>query len=90
MVLSSLLASVLAIVAASGGGGLSPEPRSQDPIRVLSSSYEIHFPGEVVLTLEAEAEADRLVRGIPLHNEVIQWFQDICNELNIPYQLEIH
>ena len=37
---------------------------------------------------EAEAEADRLVRGIPLHNEVVQWFKDICNELNVPYMLE--
>ena len=33
---------------------------------------------------EAEAEQDRRARGIPLHPEVIQWFQDICSELAIP------
>ena len=36
---------------------------------------------------EAEEEADRRERGIPLHNEVIQWFRDICGELSIPYIL---
>ena len=36
---------------------------------------------------EAEAEQDRRVNGIPLHKEVVQWFQDICNEMDIPYIL---
>ena len=33
---------------------------------------------------EYEAEQDRRANGIPLHKEVIQWFEDICNELSIP------
>ena len=36
---------------------------------------------------EAEAEQDRRANGIPLHKEVVQWFQDICNEMAIPYIL---
>ena len=36
---------------------------------------------------EAEEEAKRKVDGIPLHPEVIEWFQDICGELSIPYIL---
>ena len=57
MVLLSLIATFLAVAAASGGDGLSPDRSSPGPIRVLSSSYQINFPDEVVLTLEAEAEA---------------------------------
>ena len=37
--------------------------------------------------LEVEATQDRQANGIPLHKEVVQWFQDICNELGIPYSL---
>ena len=36
---------------------------------------------------EAEMELDRRVNGIPLHIEVIQWFQDTCSEMSIPYIL---
>ena len=36
---------------------------------------------------EWEAEQDRRANGIPLHREVIEWFQDICNEMAIPYIL---
>ena len=36
---------------------------------------------------EAETVQDRSVNGIPLHKEVVQWFQDICNEMSIPYIL---
>lgn len=37
--------------------------------------------------LEWEAEQDRRANGIPLHREVVEWFQDICNEMDIPYVL---
>ena len=37
--------------------------------------------------VEAEVEQYRRANGIPLHKEVIQWFQDICNEMSIPYIL---
>ena len=33
---------------------------------------------------EHEEEQDRRANGIPLHKEVIQWFEDITNELSIP------
>ena len=33
---------------------------------------------------EWETQEDRLVNGIPLHKEVIQWFQDVCSEMDIP------
>ncbi|MBI4312787.1 MAG: Ldh family oxidoreductase [Chloroflexi bacterium] len=36
---------------------------------------------------EHEVTLDRKARGIPLHPEVIQWFKDICGELDIPYTL---
>jgi len=36
---------------------------------------------------EWEVEQDRRANGIPLHKEVVQWFQDICNEMAIPYIL---
>ena len=58
MILLSLVASALAIVAASSVDRLPLEPLSPGPIRVLSSTYEIHFPDEIVVTLQAEAEAD--------------------------------
>ena len=33
---------------------------------------------------EYEEEQDRRANGIPLHKEVIQWFDDITGELSIP------
>ena len=33
---------------------------------------------------EAEAEAERRERGIPLHSEVISWFEQIGREMGIP------
>jgi len=36
---------------------------------------------------EAEEETKRKIDGIPLHPEVIEWFQDICGELSVPYIL---
>ncbi len=36
---------------------------------------------------EAESVEDRQANGIPLHTEVIQWFQDTCAELDISYTL---
>ena len=36
---------------------------------------------------EAESEIDRAANGIPCHPEVIEWFRDICGELDIPYIL---
>lgn len=37
--------------------------------------------------MEAEEEADRRERGIPLHPEVYQWFQSACNEFGVPFNL---
>ncbi|MDA1347857.1 MAG: Ldh family oxidoreductase [Chloroflexi bacterium] len=36
---------------------------------------------------EAEDEADRRANGIPLHPEVVEWFRDVCAELEIPFKL---
>ena len=33
---------------------------------------------------EYEEEQERRANGIPLHNEVIEWFSDICAELQLP------
>ena len=33
---------------------------------------------------EYEEEQDRRANGIPLHNEVVEWFEDITNELAVP------
>ena len=41
------------------------------------------YPGQP----EWEAEQDRRANGIPLHREVIEWFQDICSEMGVPYIL---
>ena len=38
------------------------------------------YPG----LLEHEAEQDRRANGIPLHREVVEWFQDIAGEFSIP------
>ena len=37
---------------------------------------------------EVEAEQDRRIRGIPLHPEVAKWFQNICDELDVPYPFQ--
>ena len=37
--------------------------------------------------LEAETEEERRLNGIPLHREVIQWFNEITTELQIPNPL---
>ncbi len=55
---------------------LRTTPPAPDQDRVL-------FPG----LPEWEAEQDRRANGIPLHNEVIKWFQDICSEMDVPYLL---
>ena len=36
---------------------------------------------------EAEAEVDRAAKGIPLHKEVVQWLEDICKQLEVPFNL---
>lgn len=36
---------------------------------------------------EHEMEQERRVQGIPLHKEVVQWFEDICLKLEIPVRL---
>lgn len=36
---------------------------------------------------EEEAEAQRRERGIPLHSEVIDWFEETCRDLDIPFSL---
>ena len=33
---------------------------------------------------EHEEEQDRRANGIPLHKEVVRWFEDICGELSVP------
>ena len=33
---------------------------------------------------EHEEEIDRRANGIPLHTEVIEWFDDLCSELSLP------
>jgi LDH2 family malate/lactate/ureidoglycolate dehydrogenase len=33
---------------------------------------------------EHEEERDRRANGIPLHREVVQWFDDITAELSLP------
>ena len=36
---------------------------------------------------EWETEQDRRANGIPLHKEVVEWFEDVCHEMAIPYVL---
>ena len=36
---------------------------------------------------EAESVIERRSNGIPLHKEVVDWFNDICNEMSIPCNL---
>ena len=44
-------------------------------------------PAKTDLSEEEEAEALRAETGIPLHPEVIDWFEDICHEFEIPFKL---
>jgi uncharacterized oxidoreductase len=37
---------------------------------------------------EAEVEAERRIRGIPLHRDVAQRLQEICGELSVPSPFE--
>ena len=64
MALPSLAVSILVAMGASGGDVLSPSPQPGPPIRVVSNTYEIDFPNEVVFTLEAEANAE--ITGVTL------------------------
>jgi LDH2 family malate/lactate/ureidoglycolate dehydrogenase len=36
---------------------------------------------------ESEVSAERMVNGIPLHNEVVDWFRDICAEMSVGFTL---
>lgn len=58
-------------------------------IQMLESTRPAKGHDRVVYAgrMEAESTEDRQANGIPLHPEVIQWFQDICGELSIPYSL---
>ena len=60
-----------------------------DFLRALKSTPPAPGHDRVLVAgqLEAEAELDRRANGIPLHKEVVGWFQDICNELNVAYIL---
>ena len=41
------------------------------------------YPGQA----EAEVAEDRLNNGIPLHSEVVEWFESACKEHGIPFEL---
>ncbi len=58
-------------------------------IQMLESTKPAKGHDRVVYAgrMEAESTEDRQANGIPLHPEVIQWFQDLCGELQIPYSL---
>ena len=58
MVLLGLIFGLIAGIMAPTGDAPSPGPQPWEPIRVVSTSHEVHFPNEVVLTLEAEATAE--------------------------------
>ena len=45
---------------------------------------KVIVPGEP----EWETEQERLANGIPLHEEVIDWYRATCNEMDIPFTLE--
>ena len=36
---------------------------------------------------EEETTKERMEKGIPLHPEVINWFEDICSELSIDFDI---
>ena len=44
------------------------------------ATTRVMYPG----LSEHEEEQERRANGIPLHNEVIEWFSDICAELQLP------
>ena len=48
--------------------------------RPAAGHERVLYPG----LAEFEAEQDRRAHGIPLHKEVIQWFDDNTSELSIP------
>ena len=58
-------------------------------IQMLKSSKPIPgqervmYPGQP----ELESAQDRSINGIPLHREVVDWFKDLCGELEIPFTL---
>lgn len=60
-----------------------------DFLRTLKSTPPAPGHERVLVAGQAEweAEQERRMKGIPLHKEVIQWFQDICNEMSVPYIL---
>ena len=37
--------------------------------------------------MEEETTQERMEKGIPLHPEVINWFEDICSELSIDFDI---
>ena len=37
--------------------------------------------------MEEETTKERMEKGIPLHPEVINWFEDICSELSIDFDI---
>ena len=37
--------------------------------------------------MEEETTKERMAKGIPLHPEVINWFEDICSELTIDFDI---
>ena len=55
-------------------------------LRALKNTPPTPGHGRVLVAgqLEWEAEHERREKGIPLHKEVVRWFQDICNEMGIP------
>lgn len=58
MILLNLIVGVALALSASGPDVLLPTPQASQPIRVLSSSYDIDFPNGVSFTLEAEADVE--------------------------------
>ena len=60
-----------------------------DYLRALKSTPAAPGHDRILVAGQAEweSEQDRRVNGIPLHKEVVQWFRDICNEMDIPDSL---
>jgi LDH2 family malate/lactate/ureidoglycolate dehydrogenase len=48
--------------------------------RPATGHDRVLYPG----LAEYEDEQERRANGIPLHNEVVQWFDDITGELSLP------
>ena len=53
-----LVVGMMTAMAGSVGGDLSPDPQQWQPIRVVSTSHRIDFPGGIELRLTAMADAD--------------------------------